>query len=81
MSKTAFETATDVTDLTGYLASRGGVADTFPQAGSPLPGENGPTLMGARCQQDGHELPMAKNDIGSLVSSKPSVSQTPKMGG
>ena len=73
MTKSMIETATDVSDLAGFLASRGGVADTFPQSGSPLPGETAPSLMAAHLKQDGVDLPMAKNDIGSLVSGKPAM--------
>ncbi|QQG36589.1 MAG: hypothetical protein HYS17_02030 [Micavibrio aeruginosavorus] len=71
----------EITDLSGFLASRGGVADTFPQCGMPMPGSNGPSLMAARCQQDGQEFPMAKSDIGSLVApSSPALKQVNRLG-
>lgn len=71
----------EITDLSGFLASRGGVADTFPQCGAPMPGNNGPSLMATRCQQDGQEFPVAKNDIGSLVApSSPAFKQANRLG-
>lgn len=61
--KSMIDTAMDLTDgLAGYLASRGGVANTFPQSGSPLPGENAPSLMAAHLKQDGMDMPVAKQD-------------------
>lgn len=72
----------EITDLAGFLANRGGVADTFPQCGTPMPGTSAPSLMAAHCQADGQELPMAKNDIGSLVApSHPAMKQAHRLGG
>lgn len=72
-------------DLGEYLSARGGVAETCALSGAPMPGENAPTLMAQYLKQDGMELPMTKNmsnDIGSLVSQKPSIkSPGQKFGG
>lgn len=71
----------EIDNLGDYLTQRGGVDMTVPQAGMPMPGENAPSLMANHLRQDGIELPMAKNDIGSLVSQKPSLPlPTRKMG-
>ena len=77
MTKTAENTASEITDLAGFLASRGGVADTFPQAGKPI--QDGMTLMGARCQEDGAKMPVVENnvDFRPLVSAAPAQ----KLGG
>lgn len=74
----------EIDNLGDYLAQRGGVDMIVPQAGSPMPGENAPSLLANRLQEDGMKLPMAQNDIGSLVSQKPApVMALPgqKMGG
>ncbi len=63
----------EIDNLGDYLAQRGGVDMTVPQSGAPTPGENAPSLLANRLKQDGMTLPMAKNDIGSLVSQKPTM--------
>ncbi|MFN3826169.1 MAG: hypothetical protein ACK4NR_00935 [Micavibrio sp.] len=69
----------EIDNLAGFLESRGGVVDTFPQCGTPMPGENGPSLMAQHCQDDGMSMPTAKADIGSLVAPQRSISM--KLGG
>ena len=74
----------EIDNLGDYLTQRGGVDFTAPQAGAPMPGENAPSLMAQYLQQDGMDLPMAKNmsnDIGSLVSRKPAAAPGQKFGG
>ncbi len=66
----------EIDNLGDYLAQRGGVDFSTPQAGSPMPGENAPGLMAQYLKQDGMDLPQARNmsnDIGSLVSRKPTA--------
>lgn len=77
MTKSAMTTAREIPDLAGFLASRGGVADTFPQAGKPV--QDGLSLMGARCQEDGAKMPVVENntDFRPLVSAAPAQ----KLGG
>ncbi len=65
-----------------YFAARGGIDFSVPQAGSPMPGQNAPSLLANDLQSRGIDLPQAKNDIGSLVSQKPAISLPGrKMGG
>ncbi len=44
----------EIDNLGDYLAQRGGVDMTVPQAGSPMPGENAPSLMANHLQQETH---------------------------
>lgn len=59
---------TEINDLAGYLASRGGVDTTAKAAmsGMPMPGQSA-SLLAQRVEQDGGTLPTIKQDIGSLV--------------
>lgn len=75
MAKNLINTARDVSDLAKFLEEHGGVANTFPQSGSPLPGEGGASLMAQHLAQDGLALPVAQadQDFKALIKAAPEM--------